>query len=75
MSDGEDEEIIMGDEDYEEEEEAITTVTDVSSIASLDCTARTTCSDIGFQDHCGHLDDHGEETTISHLSSCASWES
>ena len=35
MSDGEDENIIMGDDDYKEEEEAITTMTDVSSTASL----------------------------------------
>ena len=36
MSDGEDEDIIAGDEDFEEEEEAITTMMDTSGVASLD---------------------------------------
>ena len=75
MSDGEDENIIMGDDDYKEEEEAITTMTDVSSIASLDDIPATPpvppppppASNIGFHDYCGHSDDHGQEMTISHL--------
>ena len=36
MSGGEDEDVITGDEDYKEEEEAITTTMDASGIASLD---------------------------------------
>ena len=41
MSDGEDEDVIMGDKNYKEEEDAIATVTDVSGVVSLDNTAIT----------------------------------
>ena len=36
MSDGEDKDVIVGDEDYEEKEDGIATAMDASSVASLD---------------------------------------